>query len=50
VTKLQPFKEGQAAVQILNDFLTKKTAMPKMTLVAGDVVTKDNYKKFNWSF
>jgi L-arabinose transport system substrate-binding protein len=50
VTKLQPFKEGQAAVQILYNLLTKKTPMPPMTLVAGDVVTKDNYKKFNWSF
>ncbi len=50
VTKLQPFKEGQAAVQILNDFLKNKKAMPAMTLVAGDVVTKDNYKQFNWSF
>ena len=50
VTKLQPFKEGQAAVQILYDFITKKKAMPQNTLVAGDVVTKDNYKKFNWSF
>jgi len=50
VTKLQPFKEGQAAVQILFDNITKKKAMPAMTLVAGDVVTKDNYKKFSWSF
>jgi L-arabinose transport system substrate-binding protein len=50
VTKLQPFKEGQSAVQILYDFITKKTAMPQNTLVAGDVVTKDNYKNFNWSF
>jgi L-arabinose transport system substrate-binding protein len=50
VTKLQPFKEGQAAVQILYNFITKKTAMPENTLVSGDVVTKDNYKKFNWSF
>lgn len=50
VTKLQPFKEGQAAVQILFDNLTKKKAMPAMTLVSGDVVTKDNYKSFNWSF
>jgi L-arabinose transport system substrate-binding protein len=50
VTKLQPFKEGQAAVQILYDYLTKKKVMPQNTLVAGDVVTKDNYKKFNWSF
>ena len=50
VTKLQPFKEGQAAVQILYNLITKKTPMPPMTLVVGDVVTKDNYKKFNWSF
>jgi ABC-type sugar transport system substrate-binding protein len=50
VTKLQPFKEGQNAVQILYDFITKKKVMPATTLVAGDVVTKDNYKKFNWSF
>jgi len=50
VTKLQPFKEGQAAVQILFDNITKNKAMPQNTLVAGDVVTKDNYKKFNWSF
>jgi ABC-type sugar transport system substrate-binding protein len=50
VTKLQPFKEGQAAVQILQDFILKKTKMPANTLVSGDVVTKDNYKKFNWSF
>ena len=28
VTKLQPFKEGQNAVQILYDFITKKKAMP----------------------
>ena len=50
VTKLQPFKEGQNAVQILYNFLTKKAPIPATTLVAGDVVTKDNYKKFNWSF
>jgi L-arabinose transport system substrate-binding protein len=50
VTKLQPFKEGQAAVQILFDNLKNKKAMPAMTLVAGDVVTKENYKKYNWSF
>ena len=50
VTKLQPFKEGQNAVQILYNFIKKGTPMPQNTLVAGDVVTKDNYKKFNWSF
>ena len=50
VTKLQPFKEGQYAVQILYDYLTKKKPIPATTLVPGDVVTKDNYKKFNWSF
>jgi len=50
VTKLQPFKEGQAAVQILFDYITKKKAMPQNTLVSGDVVTKANFKNFNWSF
>ncbi len=50
VTKLQPFKEGQQAVQILYDYLKNKKPMPAMTLVAGDVVTKENYKKYNWSF
>ncbi|MGO8694732.1 MAG: substrate-binding domain-containing protein [Rectinemataceae bacterium] len=50
VTKLQPYKEGQNAVRILYNYLTKNTPMPALTLVAGDVVTKDNYKNFNWSF
>jgi L-arabinose transport system substrate-binding protein len=50
VTKLQPFAEGETAVQILHDFLTKKKAMPLNTFVPGVVVTKDTYKNYEFSF
>lgn len=50
VTKLQPFAEGETAVQILHDFLTKKKAMPLNTLVPGVVVTKETYKNYEFSF
>jgi len=50
VTKLQPFAEGEAAVQILYDFITEGKEMPEETLVPGVIVTKDNYMDFEFTF
>jgi len=50
VTKLQPFSEGEAAVQILYDFITEGKEMPVETLVPGVIVTKDNYMDFEFTF
>jgi L-arabinose transport system substrate-binding protein len=50
VTKLQPFAEGEAAVQILYDFITDGKEMPQETLVPGVIVTKDNYQDFEFTF
>jgi len=50
VTKLQPFAEGEAAAQILYDYITEGKEMPAKTLVPGVIVTKDNYKDFEFSF
>jgi L-arabinose transport system substrate-binding protein len=50
VTKLQPFAEGETAVQILYDYLTEGKEMPMETLVPGVIVTKDNYQDFEFTF
>ena len=50
VTKLQPFAEGEAAVQILYDYITEGKEMPEETLVPGVIVTKDNYMDFEFTF
>jgi hypothetical protein len=50
VTKLQPFAEGEAAVQILYDYITKDVPMPATTLVPGVIVTKENYTEFEFTF
>jgi len=50
VTKLQPFAEGEAAVQLLYDKLTEGKEPPEMTLIPGVIVTKEDYKKYDWSF
>jgi len=50
VTKLQPFAEGEAAAQILYDFITEGKEMPEETLVPGVIVTKDNYQDFEFTF
>ncbi len=50
VTKLQPFAEGETAVQILYDYLTEGKEMPMETLVPGVIVTKDNYQEFEFTF
>lgn len=48
--KLEPFKEGEAAVQILYDYVIEGTQMPLNTLIPGVIVTKDNYKDFKFTF
>jgi len=50
VTKLQPFAEGEAAVQILYDYISEGKEMPQETLVPGVIVTKDNYMDFEFTF
>ncbi len=50
VTKLQPFAEGEAAAQILYDYITKDVPMPETTLVPGVIVTKENYTEFEFTF
>jgi L-arabinose transport system substrate-binding protein len=50
VTKLQPFAEGEAAVNILYDFITEGKEMPMETLVPGVIVTKENYQEFEFTF
>ncbi len=50
VTKLRPFAEGEAAVQILYDYITEGKKMPKETLVPGVIVTKENYKDYEFTF
>jgi ABC-type sugar transport system substrate-binding protein len=44
--KLDAFKEGEAAVKILYDYIIEGTKMPLTTLFPGIVVTKENYKEF----
>jgi L-arabinose transport system substrate-binding protein len=50
VTKLRPFAEGEAAVQILYDYITEGKEMPRETLVPGVIVTKDNYEEYEFTF
>lgn len=48
VTRLQPFTEGETAVQILFDYITEDTPMPETTLIPGVIVTKENYTDFEF--
>lgn len=50
VTKLQPFAEGEAAVQLLYDYLTEGKEPPEMTLIPGVIVTKEDYQNYDWKF
>ena len=50
VTKLQPFAEGETAVQLLYDFLTEGKEPPQMSLIPGVIVTKDDYMNYDWKF
>ncbi|MCP4397762.1 MAG: substrate-binding domain-containing protein [bacterium] len=50
VTKLQPFAEGEAAVQLLYDFLTEGKEPPQMSLISGVVVTKEDHGNYEWTF
>jgi len=49
VTRLQPFTEGETAVQILFDYITEDTPMPETTLIPGVIITKENYTDFEFA-
>ena len=42
---LNPFGEGEAAVQILYDYIVNGTEMPAETLVTGEVATIENWQE-----
>ncbi|MGQ9616791.1 MAG: substrate-binding domain-containing protein, partial [Spirochaetota bacterium] len=44
--KLDAFKEGETAVQILYNYVIEGTRMPQSTFIPGIVVTEENYKEF----
>jgi L-arabinose transport system substrate-binding protein len=49
VNKTQPHEEGVQAAQLMYDHIVNDKELPEVTYVPGVIVTKENYKDFDWS-